>query len=246
MTEEATLTIGQLAAQTGVTIRAIRHYHHVGLLPEPARDASGYRRYGAQAVVDLIRIKTLAAAGIPLARIDELLHAEPRQFADAITQLDRELAHRIRELTEQRRQIAELVAGDRLLLPAEVVDILDRQRALGHSEQMMRIERDIWIMAVALNRESVPDWVAVKNTALADPRFRRLYLACDHALEWDRDDPRLGELARDITAWAAAQTDRGETTPSLAALMNSHVTAASPAWQRLAELLGLADHRPTA
>ena len=41
------LTIGQLAAYAGVTVRAVRHYHQIGLLPEPERDASGYRRYGA-------------------------------------------------------------------------------------------------------------------------------------------------------------------------------------------------------
>jgi hypothetical protein len=38
------LTIGQLAAYTGVTVRAIRHYHQRGLLTEPGRDASSYRR----------------------------------------------------------------------------------------------------------------------------------------------------------------------------------------------------------
>lgn len=38
------LTTGQLAAYTGVTVRAVRHYHQRGLLAEPARDASGYRR----------------------------------------------------------------------------------------------------------------------------------------------------------------------------------------------------------
>ena len=50
----SSLTIGQLARHVGVTVRAIRHYHFRGLLAEPARDASGYRRYGAQAVVDLV------------------------------------------------------------------------------------------------------------------------------------------------------------------------------------------------
>ncbi|SEG62582.1 MerR family regulatory protein [Nonomuraea solani] len=69
------LTIGQLAARVGMTIRAIRHYHQRGLLPEPERDASGYRRYGPRAVVDLIRIKTLVAAGVPLARVEQLLAA---------------------------------------------------------------------------------------------------------------------------------------------------------------------------
>lgn len=38
------ITIGQLAAYAGVTIKAVRHYHQRGLLAEPPRDASGYRR----------------------------------------------------------------------------------------------------------------------------------------------------------------------------------------------------------
>ena len=32
------LTISQLAAYAGVTVRAVRHYHQIGLLPEPERD----------------------------------------------------------------------------------------------------------------------------------------------------------------------------------------------------------------
>ena len=63
------LTISQLAAYAGVTVRAVRHYHQIGLLPEPARDGSGYRTYDAAAVVRLIRIRTLAEAGVPLARV---------------------------------------------------------------------------------------------------------------------------------------------------------------------------------
>ncbi len=72
------LTISQLAAYAGVTVRAVRHYHQVGLLPEPARDASGYRRYDATDVVRLIRIRTLAEAGVPLARVQDLLDAGAR------------------------------------------------------------------------------------------------------------------------------------------------------------------------
>ena len=57
------LTIGQLASYAGVTVRAVRHYHAKGLLPEPERDRSGYRRYDAHAVVELIKVRTLTAAG---------------------------------------------------------------------------------------------------------------------------------------------------------------------------------------
>ena len=50
---DAMLTISQLASYAGVTVRAVRHYHAKGLLPEPERDHSGYRRYDAAAVVEL-------------------------------------------------------------------------------------------------------------------------------------------------------------------------------------------------
>ena len=85
------ITIGQLAAYAGVTIKAVRHYHKRGLLEEPTRDSSGYRRYTAQHAIELVKIKTLAEAGVPLARVKELLAAGPDRFAAAIAEVDRTL-----------------------------------------------------------------------------------------------------------------------------------------------------------
>jgi DNA-binding transcriptional MerR regulator len=90
-------TTGQLAAYTGVTVRAVRHYHQRGLLAEPARDASAYRRYDGRAAVELIRIKTLAEAGMPLARSRVLLDAEPGEFGEAVTQVDQALKKKTRD-----------------------------------------------------------------------------------------------------------------------------------------------------
>ena len=89
-----------------------------GLLAEPERDASGYRRYDGQAVIELIRIKTLAEAGVPLARIRDLLGADPGEFTGRRSaQIDEALKQKIRELTQHRRKIAELAGGERLFLP---------------------------------------------------------------------------------------------------------------------------------
>src|SRR6185437_3915174 len=145
------LTIGQVAGYVGVTIRAIRHYHQRGLLAEPDRDFSGYRRYDANAVVDLIKIKTLADAGVPLARIKGLLMAEPDEFAEAVSQIDEALRTRIRDLREQRRRIAGLVAGDSLFLPPKVAELLVQLRAIGISPRTVHIERDGWILLAARN-----------------------------------------------------------------------------------------------
>ena len=92
------LTIGGLAWYTGVTVKTIRVYHAKGLLPEPGRDASGYRRYGAQHVIDLIKIRTLAEAGVPLARIREIRTSPAGDAARALREVDAALSARISAL----------------------------------------------------------------------------------------------------------------------------------------------------
>jgi DNA-binding transcriptional MerR regulator len=242
-----TLTISQLAGHVGVTVRAIRHYHQRGLLPEPERDASGYRRYGAQAVVDLIRIKTLSDAGVPLARIEGLMAAGPDEFAAAVSDIDAALREKIRELTRSRRRIAELAGGERLFLPAEVVAVLDRLRDIGVSERSVQLERDAWITVAALSPEQIPPWARQKLAALADPEFRRIYLAVDEAQGWDADDPRLARLVADMVAWkdrfgqgsgqGGDQEPAGMAMdPAVVTLMSEHVADALPVWRRLAEL----------
>ncbi len=221
------LTISQLAATAGVTVRTVRHYHHVGLLPEPERDASGYRRYNAQAAVDLIRIKTLADAGVPLARIDAVLHAQPAQFAAAITDIDAQLRRKIDQLAVYRRRIAELASGERLVLPPEVVAVLDRMRGLG--------ERDARILIQALDPGAMPQWIQDKNARFDDPEKTRLYLACDQAVDWDPRDPRVDRLIDELDAWQIEH--EGDLSQPGLTLVDSLIAEASPAWQRVLDVL---------
>src|SRR4249919_3907974 len=169
------LTIGQLASYAGVTIRAVRHYHQIGLLPEPERDASGYRTYDAAAVVRLIRIRTLAEAGVPLARVRELLDADPETFAAATAEIDRQLRAQIRTLQEHRRRIAQLGSGDSLALPQVVVDYLDRLRAIGAPDAIIEPERDAWILMAARFPELLPSLMVEKVAQLDNPKVVQLY-----------------------------------------------------------------------
>ncbi|MFF7650313.1 MerR family transcriptional regulator [Streptomyces sp. NPDC007983] len=240
------LTIGRLAATAGVTVRTVRHYHHIGLLPEPERDASGYRRYGAQAAVDLIRIRTLADAGVPLARIDALLHAQPDEFAAAITDIDAALRHKIDQLTEYRRRITQLASGETLVLPPDVVALLNRMRGLGISELRVRLERDAWILMRALNPHAMPQRIREKNAGFDDPETTRLYLACDQSVDWDPHDPRLDRLIDDLDAWEITH-ERDSGRPGLQKLVSSRIAEASPAWRRILEVLAhRAEQRRTA
>ncbi|MFD3519626.1 MerR family transcriptional regulator [Streptomyces sp. NPDC058653] len=58
--------IGDAAAFVGSTPRAIRHYHEIGLLPEPERGGDGRRRYGYEDMIRLLWIRRMADAGIAL------------------------------------------------------------------------------------------------------------------------------------------------------------------------------------
>ncbi|MDG4810970.1 MerR family transcriptional regulator [Micromonospora sp. WMMD1120] len=208
------LTISQLAAYAGVTVRAVRHYHQVGLLPEPDRDASGYRRYGATAVVSLIKIRTLADAGVPLSQISRMLEADPPAFAEAIRTIDGQLRAEIQRLETSRSHIARLTAGHGLALPQEVVAYLDRLRAVGASQRMVEAERDGWILVAARWPDQIAQWMPSKMAALDDPTVVRLYRVLSEIFDGDEeDDPRLAEAA-DIMACLAEQAHAaGEVMP---------------------------------
>ncbi|PWU44818.1 MerR family transcriptional regulator [Micromonospora globispora] len=239
------LTIGRLASYAGVTIRAVRHYHQIGLLPEAERDASGYRTYDAVAVVRLIRIRTLAEAGVPLARIRGLLDADPETFAAATTEIDRQLRAQIRALQEHRRRIARLSCGDSLALPEEVVDYLDRLRAIGAPEAMIVAERDAWILIAARWPEAIPAFMAQKVAELADPKMVRLYQLIGRIAEDWEDEELLRETAdlmSELFEQAAAngQLDwRDEHVPDaeFIRLMDAFADGAHPAVARLRELI---------
>jgi DNA-binding transcriptional MerR regulator len=194
------LTISQLAAYAGVTVRAVRHYHQIGLLPEPERDASGYRRYGARAVVSLIKIRTLANAGVPLSHIGQMLEADAPAFAEAVQRIDSRLRDEIERLEISRKQIAQLTAGDSLTLPPEVISYLDRLREIGASERMVDSERDGWILLAARWPDRIPEVIAAKHAQLEDPQLVRLYRILSELLESDAVDVSRAEEAADIMA----------------------------------------------
>jgi len=242
-TSEAMLTIGQLADYVGVTVRAIRHYHQRGLLAEPARDSSGYRRYGAEAVLDLIRIKILSDAGVPLARIDEMLNAGPEQLAESVAQIDEALQQQIRELERRRRRIADLVGGESMFLPAELVGLLDELRAAGVSTHTVQVERDGWILLLARYPQRALEWLKEKRADLADSELQELYRGFDQAVDWDPADPRLEELADAMVRYLEQRYEEKVTLkwdiddPTVTALLTAHFnSASSPALERLNEL----------
>lgn len=234
------ITIGQLAKYVGVSTKTIRVYHDKGLLPEPERDASGYRRYTAQDAIELIKIRTLAEAGVPLAKILDLKTAPDDAFRSAIAQIDDDLTARIENLRKTQSRLRGL---DRTWkLPAEVDDHLARLRDLGFSRRWVAMETDLWVLLFATHPDTGLANFRDQADTLTDPRLLQLYLDYDRAHDLDPRDPSLVDLARSIVQETFRRYGTGDvpgqdTGTEVPQLIQSAVNASSPAWQRLDTLI---------
>ncbi len=92
--------IGELAAATGLTVRALRHYDEVGVLVPAQRTAAGYRLYGQADVRRLYRIVALRRLGLALEEVARLLDGGGPDLAETVC---RQLRVVERQLAESRR-----------------------------------------------------------------------------------------------------------------------------------------------
>lgn len=132
----------ELARLAGVTVRALRHYHQVGVLAEPDRRSNGYREYDVHDLIRVLRIKRLASLGIPLERMPDLLDDTGDDSGKLLDELDAELATQIDRLSTQRDVIARLRANNAAPdLPPELAPFL-AVFATGVSPELAKFDRD--------------------------------------------------------------------------------------------------------
>lgn len=98
----------EIAELAGTSLRAVRHYHEVGLLEEPERRANGYKQYGVAHLIRVLRIKRLTDLGFSLAQIAAMGEAEDHP-AEALRSLDAELAATIDRLQRARIELGLLL-----------------------------------------------------------------------------------------------------------------------------------------
>ncbi|MFI7329011.1 MerR family transcriptional regulator [Streptomyces rubiginosohelvolus] len=109
----------QLAELAGTTLKTVRHYHKLGLLAEPERTPSGYKRYDVRHLVRLMGIRRLTDLGVPLSDIPTVAAADARS-TEILRALDAELAANIERQQHMRRQLAAILEdGASLDLPAD-------------------------------------------------------------------------------------------------------------------------------
>ncbi|MFI5723252.1 MerR family transcriptional regulator [Streptomyces cyaneofuscatus] len=220
--------IGDAAAFAGTTPRAIRHYHAIGLLPEPERGGDGRRRYGHQDMIRLLWIRRMAGAGIALDDIRDALTADTGTAGDdrgdggsdggdvdggdgialTLERLENSLAAQEAVLRRQRTAVQRMRAeGSRMGLLSDVVT--DRFKSLPEGSLRQR-ELDTLLVT---ERIFGPLGAAVQATrfiALAThPALREESDRVDAAEEAlddtvAVDDPRVARVAAERHAFEGA------------------------------------------
>ncbi|RCK70790.1 MerR family transcriptional regulator [Desertihabitans brevis] len=123
------VAIGDAASFVGTTPRAIRHYHQIGLLPEPERSRGDRRRYGYAEMIRLLWIRKMADAGIALTDIRAAFADtapagahEDQEVARILERLEETLAAQQAELERQRSAVHRMrTRGSRMGLLSDVV-----------------------------------------------------------------------------------------------------------------------------
>lgn len=188
---------GELASLAGVTVRALRHYHQVGVLPEPPRSHNGYRDYGVQHLISVLRIKRLAALGVPLERIPSALDGSGDDQAELLDQLDAELEAEISRLSAQRELVTHMrragVAPD---LPPELAPFVALWAGLNTSPELAKMDHDQTILLAHLvGPEGLPGLVSMFERITEPELLARFTLFTERfdAITPDATDAELSE-----------------------------------------------------
>ncbi|MFF9505560.1 MerR family transcriptional regulator [Streptomyces sp. NPDC014724] len=194
------MRIGEIAALVGVTSRAIRHYHHIGLLPEPARRPNGYRAYGVRDAVVLARIRRLTELGLGLDEVRDVLADDSgRELVDVIVELDADLARQEDEIRERRRRLARLLDGpvsaEEPVSPS-LAELLGAAAATDSPTAAKDREHLVLLDTAGISSEV---YAAMRPLA-EDPAANALYERLDALVGAPEDDPRVAPLAADLAA----------------------------------------------
>lgn len=263
--------IGELAERTGLSVKTVRYYSDLGLVPEASRTRSGHRRFDAESALRLDFVRTLRDLGLDLATIRRVLDREAdlggiaARHAEAIDAqirvlrvrraVLRALAHRNpspREVDRMNR-IAKATAEQRRRIIGEFLDsIFDGVPVDPQLEAKMRSVTPE--LPDEPTDEQLDAWLELSEL-VADPDFRAFL----RGMSESRPDagPTLGAQTHELIsekagAAVAAGIDpaSSEATPALddlmRALAESSGRADDPGYRRevLATLDATVDPRP--
>lgn len=125
-----TWSTSRLAKIAGTTVKTIRYYHQIGVMPEPERTSNGYKHYQVEHLVALLRILRLKELGLPVHDVGRVISSTGDAW-EAVRALDAELEQRIAKWTAVREELAALLSESREVEP--LVDLPAGMLGLSHS-----------------------------------------------------------------------------------------------------------------
>lgn len=197
------MRIGEVAALVGITPRAVRHYHHRGLLPEPKRLANGYRSYELRDVVVLARIRRLTELGLTLDEVADAL-GDSRDLHEILVELDNDLAEQEARLRARRTRLATLIERTRLqpddAVTPELLALLD-DLSTRPQTPLAELERDLFaLLDVTATPEDRARTITAMRAHTATERDQELAERLTALADAPTDDPRVPALAAEIAA----------------------------------------------
>jgi DNA-binding transcriptional MerR regulator len=207
------MRIGEYAALVGVSTRTVRHYHQLGLLPEPVRLSNGYRDYRLGDAVALTRVRHLAELGLSLEEIrDVLADDRGRELREVLLELDADLARQQETIAAKRSRLAALLAAEDLrpdsAVSPEMADVLRALPADG--SESAAFDREMLTLAGALSGPAERARLVEMLRPLTEPdavaRARVLYERLDGLAGAAPGDPRVAALADELVAHLPDET----------------------------------------
>ena len=147
---EIRLTIGDFSRMTHLSIKALRHYHDLGLLdPVDVDPQSGYRFYSAGQVPTAQVIRRFRALGMPVEHIRAVVDAPDLASRNAI------ILEHLKHMERQLEQTQETVASLRALLERSAR--LDRSVVVGGVRRTLPRRQCEWARTRRARRWALPD-----------------------------------------------------------------------------------------
>ncbi|MFI1959424.1 MerR family transcriptional regulator [Streptomyces althioticus] len=165
-TETEALTIDELAARAGVTVRTVRFYGTKGLLPPPVLGPRRVGRYGREHLARLELIEELQSRGMTLAAIERYLAQLPPDLSVRDLAVQRAVVASWAPGTVETVSRAELerragrALGEEELKRLAAMDVVERAGDAGADEELFRVDAGLLrlgveLLDVPLSHESV-------------------------------------------------------------------------------------------
>jgi DNA-binding transcriptional MerR regulator len=174
----ASWKVGELARQTGLSVRALHYYDEIGLLSPSRRTDAGHRLYTAADVVRLQRIKSLQHLGFTLREIRECLERPDFPLERVIRlhlsrlkariELQERLCRLLEKVEERLRSGEEVSSGRFVEEIMEVIEMSQRLERYYTPEQLRYLEERRREVGEGRIREAEAEWAELIERVRAE------------------------------------------------------------------------------